>query len=245
MTEFLKISVSLRGLLFLIHLTLANPVSQSQTEGTSGTETFKVSDLEFKDKLENPCAFLESNYSFAAGEDLQIVLSDLSYRNSLVQQAAQELLNTSVLKDCTTLEMPSVAVIPTLNDVKDIGTVEALREFYTSLINHTAHTYFLLEQLDRHSSDADCASTKNFDFAKKARTLASHMRQLMCSIRVGSGALGSSSGFDGSTTQILEEELVNQPLCSRRTVRDCQTAISTNSLVETFSAYIRSKMTSS
>lgn len=124
--------------------------------------------------------------------------------------------------------------------LQDSSPLDVLRLFYTSLLNHTAHVYFISEQIERHSQDETCNSP---GFSNNAKSLASEMRGLMCALRLCTLTLEKESdeddSFKDSTDQILNEELTDQPLCSRRSVRDCQTVGSTVTLLRELSSYLQ------
>lgn len=69
------------------------------------------------------------------------------------------------------------------------------------------------------------------------------MRELMCVLRLSTLTLQQPNDdtdfFEDPTEQILNEELTDQPLCSRRSVRDCQTISSTVTLLSELSRYLQ------
>ncbi|XP_035216075.1 uncharacterized protein LOC118189565 isoform X2 [Stegodyphus dumicola] len=228
----------------LFHSVSATPLP---TEGT-----LRVSELPFSEKLQNPCALVDATRlqgSTLARESEQdrlatrrTVVKELKAKAILLRGSAETILRTNVLQDCSSLELPSVAIIPTADEISSSETKEVLLAFYTSLLNHTAHVYFMSDQMQQHSSDETCNSA---DLATSAKSLASHMRELMCVLRLCTLALQDEPDedddfhFEESTSQILNEQLIDQPLCSRRSVRDCQTVGSTVTLLREFSSYLQ------
>lgn len=117
--------------------------------------------------------------------------------------------------------------------------LEVLRSFYTSLLNHTAHVFFISEQIQVYS-DSNCPEPGLYNNAK---SLGSEMQSFMCSLLYTTRTLQCDSDeddtFDVSTEQILNEEFSDHSVCSRREFRDCQTIRSTVDLLRELNNYLQ------
>ncbi|XP_015914695.1 uncharacterized protein [Parasteatoda tepidariorum] len=211
-------------------------------------DILRVAEYSFAEKLQNPCALIEtSRLQFPESEQerrstKRTVVKELKAKAILLKETAQTILRTNVLPDCSTLELPLVALVPSAESILNTDPIEVLRMFYTSLLNHTAHVYFICEQLQKHPSDESCNTA---DLLVSAKSLSAHMRELMCILRFSLIAIPeevdeeNDSYLSDSTSQILNEMLMDQPLCSRRSVRDCQTMTSTVKLLTELTTYLQ------
>ncbi|XP_054714567.1 uncharacterized protein LOC129224175 [Uloborus diversus] len=215
----------------------------------------RVEEMEFSEKLRNPCSLVDASQldtsSITTGSEQQqrdqrqMILDELKAKAVLLKDTAGTILRRNVLQDCNTLELPTVAVIPSEEDLNNKEPVEILPLFYTSLLNHTAHMYFISDSLQQHASDGSC---NNPELVTSAKSLATNMRALMCLLRFFSAVLEATESaapttdlYAESTQQILDEELVDQPVCSLRLVRDCQTVGSSETLLRRLSDYLERK----
>ncbi|GFU41699.1 uncharacterized protein NPIL_665091 [Nephila pilipes] len=228
------------SILMILSSASANPVPTDVT--------IQVKELSFSEMLLNPCALdnasqLHLNLSEAERESTRrTLIRELKGKVLLLNDSAGTILKTNVIHDCSTLKLPLVAIVPTAEGISNNPPSDVLRMFYTSLLNHTAHVYFLSEQLERYAGET-CNSE---GLPESARTLAQNLRQLMCVLRLSILTLKDQtdkeddSYFMDSTSQILNELVMDQPMCSRRSVRDCQTIYSTVTLLTEMTSYLQS-----
>lgn len=120
-----------------------------------------------------------------------------------------------------------------------------LRDFYASLLNHTAHVYFISEQLSRYSGQT-CYGDASL--LRAADSLSANMLELMCVLRFCMLTLPEDEGqygddvFRDLTTQMLGEPLMDLPVCARRQLRDCTTVYSTVTLLTEMTSYLRDRV---
>lgn len=212
--------------------------------------TLEITEAPFPEKLRNPCS-LNNPSSLQSGSLSQEEIPS-SKRNAVVSRLklqtlksknSSEYIKTIIHEDCSNHEMPSVFDIPSANEISNKHSYEVLRLFYPSLLHHTARIYFILEQLRSYSSDSTC---HNEGLSTSAKSLASDMRQLICDLRVSTLVLEQKSDkkdpFNDATDLILNEQFEDQPICSKRLLRDCQTIRSTETLLEQLSNYLQNNV---
>ncbi|GIX93460.1 hypothetical protein CDAR_408911 [Caerostris darwini] len=215
-------------------------------------DIMRVKELSFAEKLQNPCALADATRlqreSLSAEERLSMrktMIKELKAKVILLNESAATILRTNVIHDCSSLKLPLVAIVPIAEDLLNRDPVDVFRMYYTSVLNHTAHVYFIPEQHEKYAAEA-CSSD---GLPLSAKTLGSNMRELLCILRLCIMSMksqddddDSNSYFTDSISQILNELLMDQPLCSRRSVRDCQTVYSTVTLMTEMATYLQSKV---
>ncbi|KAG8190410.1 hypothetical protein JTE90_022052 [Oedothorax gibbosus] len=231
-------------LLMVIASSTANPLPAEEVG------MLQVRELQFSKQLENPCRLSSSgaatalrNTSDQERREMRCsLLRELKGRVSLLNNTAATILRNYTLKDCSILPQPLVARIPFADDVLNDKPLDVLREFYASLLNHTAHVYFISEQLSRYSGQ----SCYNDSLHRAANSLSSNMLELMCILRFSMLTLHEEDVlqddiFNDLTTQLLNEPLMDLPVCARRQWRDCTTVYSTVTLLSEMTSYLRDK----
>lgn len=115
-------------------------------------------------------------------------------------------------------------------------TVEVVRLFYTSLVNHTAYVFFISEQIHKYSRRC------SWDIAlNRARSLASKLQVLMCSFRNSAIALpgGTNDLLKDAHKQIFNEELTDISICSREIFNVCLTLQNSLKILTELLSYLR------
>ncbi|GBO00764.1 hypothetical protein AVEN_44286-1 [Araneus ventricosus] len=102
---------------------------------------------------------------------------------------------------------------------------EMNRIVHVSMLNVTAHICFTVQQLEKYIGDT-CRRDHDV-LLEKAKDLTNKMRELLCIHRMYMVTLNEDgdddSMFSDSFSQVLNQPLMDQPICSRRLLRDCQT----------------------
>ncbi|GIY74170.1 hypothetical protein CEXT_190821 [Caerostris extrusa] len=197
-------------------------------------DIMRVKELSFAEKLQNPCALADATRlqreSLSAEERLSMrktMIKELKAKVILLNESAATILRTNVIHDCSSLKLPLVAIVPIAEDLLNRDPVDVFRMYYTSVLNHTAHVYFIPEQHEKYADEA-CSSD---GLPLSAKTLGSNMRELLCILRLCIMSMksqddddDSNSYFTDSISQILNELLMDQPfvlqeICQR--LSDC------------------------
>ncbi|KAF8773749.1 uncharacterized protein LOC129985279 [Argiope bruennichi] len=214
---------------FIAILMLLNPASANPLPSDN---TVRVKETSFAEKLQNPCALADASRlqreSLSPEERLNtkgMLIKELKARVMLLNESATTILRTNVLHDCSSLKLPPVTEVPNMEELATGNVEEMNRIVHISMLNLTAHICFTVTQLEKYIGE-----TCNSDgLLASAKTLATNMRELLCihrlymlTLKEGSDS-GDESEFSELYSQVLNEPLMDQPLCSRRSVRDCQT----------------------
>ncbi|GFY42132.1 uncharacterized protein TNIN_781 [Trichonephila inaurata madagascariensis] len=138
-------------ILMILSSASANPVSTDAP--------IQVKELSFSEMLLNPCALnnasqLHVNLSEKERETTRrAMVKELKGKVLLLNESARTILEQNVIDDCSTLQLPLYGIVPTAEGLSNSTPAEVLRMFYTSLLNHTAHVYFLSAQLERYAGE--------------------------------------------------------------------------------------------
>lgn len=115
-------------------------------------------------------------------------------------------------------------------------TVEAIRLFYTSLVNRTAYVFFISEQIENLTSYCSLDTALN-----EAEKLASQMQAVMCSFRKLAIALQGSANdsMKDAHKQIFNEEFIDISMCSRLIFNTCFILQNSQKLLTELLSYLR------
>ncbi|XP_035219017.1 uncharacterized protein LOC118192214 isoform X2 [Stegodyphus dumicola] len=256
-TPFLPSKLLTAGVITIFVLLLGSTVSEEvlttaiydENATLSGSEisegpTFSVSELPFVNSLLNPCSSeaTTNGYIAAEGHRASFAIEFFKFMNTCAatyKQNAQQVLDRDVIHECASLGIYNLPNTPTLQELLDMDTEEALNRIYSSLLVHSAHAYFIRHQFLTSSATCPVTIVDEGNLAEQAFILAKKQKSLACAIRLGITILGY---HQNDTSAILDEKLSDLRLCSRRALRDCQVVRSIIHLLDIISQYARSEL---
>ncbi|CAL1268094.1 unnamed protein product [Larinioides sclopetarius] len=195
-------------------------------------DTVRVKETSFAEMLMNPCG-IASGSRFQAQSisttnrlrEKKRLIKELDTKTKLLNASATSIYTTNVFDDCSTLPIPEVTPVPNMEELARSDLEEMNRVVHVSMLNVTAHVCFTVSQLEKYIGET-CRRDHDV-LLEKAKDLANKMRELLCIHRMYMVTLNEDgdddSLFSDSYSQVLDEPLMDQPMCSRRLLRDCQT----------------------
>lgn len=224
---------------FVIGVLLLRVVSEGSPVSTESSVS--VRDLPFASNLLNPCPSepATSGQSNLVAEERRAEFAVEFYRTisdnaNRYKQDAQIMLDRDVIQDCATLNVPNLPNTPSLQELQEMDGGDALAKIYFSMLVHTAHAYFIRHQHETQSNSSTCFGPNERNLARKSGELAVKQKFLACIIRMGATAMGYSPNY---SNQILDEDMTQLRLCSRRALRDCQVLHSIIYLLDVIARY--------